>query len=748
MMRALFSNTSLSTWVIVGLASVGTATTAQAAAAAAGTVQVEEVIVTAQKRAENVQDVPQAVQVVSGAKLAAAGVQEFTDLGKLAPSLVVRPAEQPVNSSVSIRGIGTFAFSIGVEPSVAIQVDDVPVAFQARAFTDLSDIERIEVLQGPQSTLYGKSASAGLINIVTKAPTKTLSGTLSGMATSDDEYQAGGSVSGPIGDQLGFRLSGNYDNFDGNVHNVFNGKDAGGREVADVKGKLAWSPTDTFNATLGLGYLEGSTTVGRPFIRLSPTATLRGNPAQPPSVWAAGINVGSTNTDFANNFNARTDYIDFEQSLKMELDVGFASLVSVTGHDFYKVGDLLDVDETAVVTPDNRQAGEFKAEQTTQEVRIVSRNDQPLRYTAGVYYADVSYLRDFQRGPFFSLARWRATAGQQVSAGFGQADWEFLPGTTATLGTRFQHEKIDYTFHDILNAANFAGGSTDDFWTYHAGLNHKFTEDAMGYVSYSTGHKGQTYDLTTGFNNNRALAGPVKAETSKSWEIGARTQFFEHRLTVNVTAFRAEYENFQAQGIETLPDGTSNFRLTNVGALRNQGFEIESAARLNDEWRVTSSVAYLDATITSFPVAQCFPLQTAAQGCVGSPGRQNLGGATPAQSPKWKMSMDFDYTHQLAGSPLALVAQGSYSHQTKVNYSLNQDPQTLQKGYGILNLSAGVKDTQHHWQVMGFVNNVFDAHYYTNIFDQAGTYNNQLATQVLLPRDFKRYAGVRASYSF
>ena len=94
------------------------------------------------------------------------------------------------------------------------------------------------------------------------------------------------------------------------------------------------------------------------------------------------------------------------------------------------------------------------------------------------------------------------------------------------------------------------------------------------------------------------------------------------------------------------------------------------------------------------------------------------------------------------------MAQGSYSHQTKVNYSLNQDPQTLQKGYGILNLTGGVRDTQHHWEVMGFVNNVFDAHYYTNIFDQAGTYNNQLATQVLLPRDFKRYAGVRASYSF
>ena len=745
-MRALFSNTSLSTWLLASLVAAGAAGAAQAADS--GAVKVEEVIVTAQKRAENVQDVPQSVQVVSARQLAANGVVEFTDLTKVAPSLVVRPAEQPVNSSVSIRGVGTFAFSIGVEPSVAIQVDDVPVAFQARAFTDLSDIERIEVLSGPQSTLYGKSASAGLINIVTRGPTKELTGSLNGMATSDDEYQVGGTVAGPVSDQLGFRLTGNYDKFDGNAHNVFSGADASGREVADVKGKLAWTPTQNFTATLGASYLEGSTTVGRPFIRLSPTANLRGNPLQPPSVWEAGITVGPENTDFANNFPARTDYIDFSQSLKMEWDLGMATLVSVTGHDFYKVQDLLDVDETAVASPDNRQAGEFKSEQTTQEVRLVSSGDQKLRYTVGAYYADVDFLRDFQRGPFFSLAHWHATAGSQVTAGFGQLDYEIFPGTTATGGLRYQHEKIDYTFHDILNVANFAGGATDNFWTYHAALNHKFTDDSMGYVSYSTGHKGQTYDLTTGFNLNRQLAGPIKPETSTSYEAGARTQFFDHRLTVNLTAFRAEYENFQAQGIETLPDGSTNFRLANVGRLRTQGLELDSVARISEDWRVGLSATYLDATITSFPAAQCYPLQTAAQGCVGTPGRQNLAGATPAQSPKWKMSADFNYTHPLGGGPFQLIASGAYSYQSQVNYSLNQDPQTIQKGYGILNLSGGFRNAKDHYEVSLFVNNVFDDKYYTNIFDQAGTYNNQLATQVLLPRDFKRYAGIRASYSF
>lgn len=743
-MRRLFSNTSLSTCLLAGLM----ACVATAASAADEGVKIDEVIVTAQKRAENVQDVPQAVQVVSANQLAAAGVREFTDLAKVAPSLVIKAAEQPVNSSVSIRGIGTFAFSIGVEPSVAIQVDDVPVAFQARAFTDLSDIERIEVLRGPQSTLYGKSASAGLINVVTRGPTPEMSATVNALATTDREYGFGASVAGPITEQLGFRLSGNYDDFKGNVRNIFTGERAGGRETKALHGKLVWTPVEKLTATLGWNYIDGGTTVGRPFIRLSPTANLRGNPALPPSVYQAGITVGADNRDFANNYAARTDYDDNSQSLKLEWDLGGPTLVSVTGNDNYRVDDRLDVDETAVTLIDNRQLGYFKSGQFTQEFRLVSPGEQPLRYTLGVYYADVDYVRNFSRGPAFSLARWYATSGSKQSAAFGQLDWEFLPGTTATGGLRYQHEKIAYSFRDILNNAFFEGGASDNFWTYRAALNHKFTDDIMTYASYSTGHKGQTYDLTTGFNLNRQRAGPIRPETSKSWELGARAQFLEHRLTMNLTAFDTRYQNFQAQGIETLPDGTSNFRLTNVGKLRTRGIELDSSARVSNDLRLSASAAYISAKITNFPVAQCYPLQTAAEGCTGTPARQNLAGKRPAQAPKFKLSADLDYTHQIEGSAFQAVGIASYSYQSKLNYALNQDPQTIQKGYGILNLSAGIRNPERHYEVIAFVNNVTNEQHYANIFDSAGTYSNQLATQVILPRDFKRFAGIRASYSF
>ncbi|MDB5460076.1 MAG: TonB-dependent receptor [Caulobacteraceae bacterium] len=749
-MRRLLATTGLST-LFASLMVAGGAqaqTESQAAPPAAAPISIGEVVVTAQKRAENLQNVPQAVQAVSGAQLRASGVMEFADLTKVAPSLVIRPAENPVNASVSMRGIGTFAFSIGVEPSVAVQVDDVPVSFQPMAFADLADIERIEVLRGPQSTLYGKSASAGLINVVTPAPTSTYTGRINAMATGDGEGEVGGVVSGPINDTLGFRLSADYDNFRGNVKNLYNGDWVNGRVQSSIYGKLVWKPTSRFQATVGLNYIDGRQTIGRPFIALAPNANLRGNPAQPPSVWAPGVTAGLANTDVSNNVTSGTNYDGITESLRMSYDLDWATLMSITSHDSYFLKDRLDQDEGSVAAPDNRQFGEFTSSQWTQELRLVSPSDKPLRYTAGFFYAGVDYSRDFTRGPAFSLARWYGTAGSQQGAGFGQVDWEFVPGTTATAGVRYQHERVNYTFLDIQNGnAFFSGNANDNFATYKASLEHKFTRDIMGYASYATGHKGQTYDLSTGFNTNRALAGPVLPETSGSWEVGARTQFFEHRLTVNLTAFDAIYRNFQAQGIETLADGTVNYRLTNVGRIHTRGVELDSSGRL-DNLQLGFSAAYLDAVIDSFPLAQCYPLQTAAQGCTGNPSRQSLTGRTPPQAPKWKLSANFDYHHGLGSLPFDGVVQGLYTYQSEVNYSLNQDPQTIQRAYGILNLSAGIRDPIRHYEIMAFVNNLTDQHYYSNLYNSTGNYSNALATQALPPRDFGRYAGVRASYSF
>jgi iron complex outermembrane receptor protein len=712
--------------------------------------RLEEVIVTAQKREQSVQEVPQAVQVINADQLASASIHEFADLTRIAPSLVIKPAEHPVNASVSIRGIGTFAFSIGVEPSVAVQVDDVPVAFQARAFADLSDVQRIEVLRGPQSTLYGKAASAGLINIVTFAPTESFEGTAHVLGTTDQEFIGGLGLSGPIGETLGYRLSAQHTTYDGNVKNNFNGDKTNGRESTTVSGKLVWDPSENFTATLAANYIDGETTVGRPFVRLAPDALLRNDPTLPNSVTLPGVVADADNTEISNNFAAGTDYTGHGGSLKLEVGLPAAlTLVSISAYDRFELHDLLDQDDTSAPTISNFQIGEFESKQLTQEIRLLSSDDQALRYTLGLYYGDTQLDRDFIRGPLFSLARWVASADSKQKAIFGQADWEFIEGTTLTAGIRHQEEDIDYTFLDIQNgSAFFDGDASDRFETYRAGLQHQFTDDIMVYAAYATGHKGQTFDLTTGFNLNRQLAGPVLPETSKSYEIGARTQFLDGRLTLNASVFDVRYDDFQAQGIEFLPDGSFNFRLSNVGKVRTRGVEIDSLAAVGQHLKVNASLAYVDAVIEDFPLGQCYPGQTAAQGCSGTPTRQDLSGKRPPQAPEFKATAGFDFSRPLNGGSLQGVLQGSYVYQSAINYALSVDPQGAQGGYGILNLSLGVRDADRGYEVIAFVNNALDKQYYANYANSNGNFGNRVAINAVLPRDFERYAGVRVKFDF
>jgi iron complex outermembrane receptor protein len=722
-------------------------TSASTPAGAAETL--ETVLVTANKRVENLQEVPLAVSVINENALQASGVQQFQDLGKVAPSLTIRPAEHPVNSNVSLRGVGTFAFGIGVESSVAVLVDEVPLAFSARAFTDLPDVERIEVLRGPQSTLYGKSASAGLINIITRQPSDTFQARVNAMGTNDSEYGGNFSVSGPIGSDLGYLFSAGYSNWDGNVKNRFTGDDVNGREAFNTRAKLKWEPSTDVALTLSANYLDGKTTVGRPFTRVDPTALFRGTAGQTTAVAFPGFTVDGDNTDISNNYDSRTSYDGYGGSLRGEFGVGKMNLVSITSYDKFRLNDYLDQDDTSlpIAIGNNNQIGQFNSRLITQELRLLSPNTDPFRYTLGVYYGDVKFDRPFYRGPVFSNANWFATSESKQQAAFAQIDWEIISQLTLTAGGRVQKEKVSYTFRDIqAGNAFFSGNAEDTATTYKFSPQYQITPDVMVFATYATGYKGQTYDLTTGFNANRAAAGPIKPETSKDKEVGVRTQFFDSALTLNLTYFDTDYEDLQAQSIETLADGTTNFRLTNVGGLNTKGFEVEGSARIGRDLNLTAAATFLDAKYTSFPVAQCYPLQTAAQGCTGSPARQNLTGERAVQAPKQKYSFGADYSHEV-GSRLVGFVQANYQYQSSVYY-VAEDPQTYQGGYGIANLGLGVRDDGSKWQITAFVNNVFDKQYFPSLINTAGNFGNKVATQAIIPRDFERYGGVRLSLDF
>jgi iron complex outermembrane receptor protein len=716
----------------------------------------QEVVVTAQKREQNVQSVPLSVQVIGQTQLAAAGVENFEDFNRVAPSLLVRTDVTPINSTVAIRGIGTSAFGIGVEPSVAVVVDDVPLAFQARAFGNMTDISRVEILAGPQSTLYGKSATAGLINIVTPDPTSEFSGKFEATGTTDSERDFSGWLSGPLTDNLAGRLSIISSDFPGTIKNLYTGWKSDGDKSVNAHGKLIWDPASELKVVTNLNFSVGTTTNDLAWINLPANANLRGNAAYPPSVYLNGVTPGFNNTNVYNNYGIGTRYQDSDQSVKVSWDLGAGgpTLMSISSHSYYWLDDHQDVDYTAVTALDDRQQGYFHNTQWTEELRLVSPGGQRFRYTAGLFYADVTYERLFTRGPFFSLAGWHTTEGSRQEAVFGQFEYDVLSNLTLIAGVRGGEERINYTYTNLLGVppavSYWSGNNSNGYATYKVGPQWQLTDHIMLFALRATGHKGETYNLVTGFNTLIAKSGPVHPETSSDWELGAKMQFFDQRLTVNPTVFTTDYTNFQAQGIQILPDGTTNFELENVGTVRTRGIEDTNTYRVTRDLTLGLSGTYLDASILNYPTGQCYPLQTLAEGCVGTgaTAHQNMAGKALFDAPKWKFTADATWNKDLGFLPLTSVFQASYAYTSQVNYALTLDPVTVQKAYGILNLSEGLQDLRGRYNVTVFVDNVLNKHYHPDIGDQASTFGSTSAVNALVPRDFSTYAGIRVSAQF
>jgi iron complex outermembrane receptor protein len=212
--------------------------------------RLETVVVTANKRAQNLQDVPASITVLGDAVLQRSNVRELDDLPALSPALTLSYGTQPGNFSINMRGVGTYSLGIGVEADVAVIVDDIPLGMQANAFKDLADVNRIEVLKGPQSTLFGKSSIAGALNITTKPIGGPVRTTATLLATNDDEWRAGVSVSGAVSDTFRLRVAASKTNYDGTLNNLTTGGKLNGSKGDNLNAKFEWRPIDDLTFTL------------------------------------------------------------------------------------------------------------------------------------------------------------------------------------------------------------------------------------------------------------------------------------------------------------------------------------------------------------------------------------------------------------------------------------------------------------------------------------------------------------------
>jgi iron complex outermembrane receptor protein len=745
--------------------------------------QLAEVVVTAEKRTENLQNVPIAVTVVSGDNLTKANVSGFSDLAKFSPSMTMTAGDQPANSAIVIRGIGTFAYSIAAEPSVLVVIDDVAVGYQAQAFSDLVDVDRVEVLNGPQSTLFGKSASAGLVNVTTKAPTDHFTYFGDVKFTTDDEERATMSLSGPITDTLSYRVNAAARYWGGNVHNAASGGKIDDDRSGSVRGKLQWRPNENLNAQFTVHFTEDrADCCGVPLLRLDSGAHMFGVAALTPQVAISGVTPGPNNTTVAVDQVPKANQEDIGFTSHIAYDFGDVTLLAITGIDQYHLHDLTDYDTSDVdvlqyFTPFNNtqpagsspasapllhggmlQGGRFSVNTFSQEFRVASNGTHNFNYLFGAFFSDEDLVRVFGRGfvgNTKAIANWRGETRYNNYALFGQTTWTLLPRTTLLTGLRLNREESSYTYDDYYRVIHFPAfghptQNVDSVVTGKAGLQYQLTDDIMAFAFYAKGYKGVAYDLVTGLSAAEAASFPVRPEKSNDYEAGLRSEWLDRRLALNVTVYDTEYSDFQVQTI--VPNILNTFILTNIPKVRSRGIEFESVAQVTRDLHVNLGYAYTEAYAVDYPVGQCYSGQTLPATCTGNPAFQNLAGATLPNAPRNKVNLTLDYTHSLPLVPIDSEVNLTTFWQSTENFSINKDPGTIQAPYGITNLDLALTP-QHapNFTVHLFCNNLFDRHYAVNLANVRSnwTFPSGASTAYTqeLPRDYDRYYGIRIAFT-
>ncbi|HEX8485355.1 TonB-dependent receptor [Sphingomonas sp.] len=720
-----------------------------------------DIIVTAQRREESVQRVPVAVTVVSGEALQERGLVNISQIGAIAPSVTFTSGFEARDNSIRIRGIGSDNSSVGVDSSISTVVDGVVLQRPGAAFGDLIDIARIEILRGPQGTLFGKNSVAGVVNVVTNDPRfDKVEGSASALIAQDGEYRASVIYSQPISDKVAIRVAALARTLDGFVRNVFTGDNLNGGDAYSGRAKMTIRPTEGFEIKLAADYNKLNSTLGA-----SPLFTIGTSTKVP----RPQVDIGAGNDQVDNDVASFARQTNYGASLEFNLDIGDHTLTFLNALRRFRNVSNFDADNTRAAVLLQFLNTE-KSKTRTHELRVTSPAGGFVDYVAGALYFDgfVSNLLD-RRG--YNIATIPVGAINQQTGVitptpalvpvlafasvdtrniglYGQINVHPTDKFTITGGLRYINEKNRFDF-DRTTAPPLNSGYDykDDALTGKLALAYQATSDVLAYASYATGYTGKATNSGASLTIAEFNNGPANPMTSEQYEIGLKSQFADGRVRVNLAAFRTRYEDYQA----TITRPSDGLRaLTNAGTVGIDGVELELTAAPTQGLTISGGVTYLDARFVRTD-ANCYPGQTAALGCItqASPALtyQVLDGRPFLNAPDWRYTVsarqEFD-----VGEHRAHVQLG-YVWQSKVNFDVSQDPLRVQKAYGIAEAAAGFTTGDGRFELSLFVNNLFDQQYRVGTITFNGTFaGNGPAYAQQIARDFRRYAGIRGQVNF
>jgi iron complex outermembrane receptor protein len=678
---------------------------------------VQEVIVTAQKRAQNIKDVPISITAVSGATLARQGFVNFNDIAAVAPNMTSLQLGDSRTSTMTIRGVTSQQVNIGQQASLGVFVDGVFMARTGMGATqDFLDIDRIEVLRGPQGTLFGMNTAGGLVDIITRKPDlNQFGGNVDVSYGSYDDLRLRGLITGPIlPDVLGFSLGAYSDSHDGYTYDPVNHSHVDNLKKEGARAKLEYSK-DNVDATLTADYQhETSLCCAAVISKLDPGANVFGVPVTgPPGYPYSRETIQDTNNSNSNSGGGVSAEINWRFN-------GF-TLTSLASARTWQADPVSDIDSLPEDFLDGFTIHQSH-QQVSEELRLASPSGQKLEYVAGLFYF-YRHSTEYDYLPFGSAASFLTVPGTNGAttnygsvddssyAAFGHADYHWTDKLTTSAGLRYTQEP--QTAYFSQNSNNFAyptlgvtrQNRNDGALTWQVDLSYKWTPEVTTYASIARGFKPGGFDMTRLQSYSDFQFSP---ETNTNYEVGLKSNLLDHRLSIDAALYWTDYNNFQALSFDGL-----NIITRNAGAFISRGVELQATARPIHGLSLTAAGSYDDAHYVSFPDGQCLP---------GVTGPCNLSGAPLAGAPRWTFNGSAEYDHPVAANWDGFV-RFDYVYKSGMYFAESLDPGTYQPGYGVVNGRIGLND-HNGLRVSLFATNLTAAKYMSFI------YNSPLATGV------------------
>ena len=631
----------------------------------------DEMVITAQKREANMQDVPLSVSAFSGEMLNKVGITTIEDLQFFVPGITVTNDSMAI---VNIRGIGTSAFGVATDPSVTVYMDGVYQPRPTTGYQDMFDVERVEVLRGPQGVLFGRNSTGGTLNVISKDASDEFEGAIGITLGNLNKRTFSGTVAGPLSDKIRGRATLLRNTRDGIYTDIVNGNKYQDQDTFAGRGTLAFDLSDNFELVLR-GDFNSERETGYPALRGEYT----------PDIIAAGATVPGNDREVAFDTQpvSNVDVWGVSSTATWTGDtVGFKS---ITGYRESSVDIAIDVDVTDLFIFDIGFQENSKS--FSQEFQLYNTDAGRVDWMAGMFFLNedgVGGIDILFQNPEIVIGESNVTTAYAL---FGQSTVHVTDRLRATAGLRYSYEKKKYIFATDVNGTEVDSGSPIDSWgawTPRFALDFDFSDDVMGYVSATRGFKSGGFQLGD--------AGSFDPEYLWSYEAGVKSSLMDNRLRANLGVFRYDYVNLQV--VEYIGGVATT---SNAGKAVINGVEGEFLARVSDNLDLNATIAYLDATYDVF-----------------FEGGVDFSGNRLANSPEWAYSFGAQHTTDLTNGG-TLTIRGDYAWRDTVNFSRSNLPQFRSNTYSLLNANVSYTSSNGLWEASIYGTNLADTKYATYI---------------------------------